>query len=56
MPGVPVNLTRRDWLVALEQSLLVLIIIGRWLIPKGKLLSQSFVFYFEMIDLTPQMY
>lgn len=34
---LPISLAPEDWLVALEQSLLVLIIVARWLMPKGDL-------------------
>ena len=35
--SLSVELSLEDWTVALEQVLLVLMIVGRWLMPKGEL-------------------
>ncbi|XP_022097359.1 transmembrane protein 26-like [Acanthaster planci] len=49
---VPVTLSDEDWAVTLEQVLIILLILGRWLLPKGSLtrdqLSQLLLVYIAM--------
>ena len=46
---IPVKLRSEEWIKAMEQLLLLLLILGRWLMPKGKLthdqLSQLLLVY-----------
>ena len=46
---IPIKLSSDQWLRTLEQALLLFLIIGRWILPKGKLthdqLSQLLLVY-----------
>ena len=46
---LPINLSPDEWVRTLEQLLLLLLILGRWMLPKGKLthdqLSQLLLVY-----------
>ena len=46
---IPIKLTPDQWIRTLEQLLLLILILGRWLLPKGKLthdqLSQLLLVY-----------
>ena len=46
---IPLKLKSEEWIKTLEQMLLLLLIMGRWLLPKGKLthdqLSQLLLVY-----------
>lgn len=47
--NIPINLTSDEWIRTLEQLLLLILILGRWFLPKGKLthdqLSQLLLVY-----------
>ncbi|CAK9300047.1 unnamed protein product [Gordionus sp. m RMFG-2023] len=47
--NLPIQLTREAWVTTLEHSLIILLILGRWLLPKGELsrdqLSQILLVY-----------
>ena len=47
--SIPLELSSNDWALALEQILLILLIVGRWMLPKGALtrdqLSQLLLVY-----------
>ncbi|CAL1541606.1 unnamed protein product, partial [Lymnaea stagnalis] len=47
--SIPINLTSDEWIRTLEQLLLLILILGRWFLPKGKLthdqLSQLLLVY-----------
>ncbi|XP_033103345.1 transmembrane protein 26-like [Anneissia japonica] len=49
---IPLTLSESDWVLALEQVLLCLLVLGRWLLPKGALtrdqLSQLLLVYIGM--------
>ncbi|XP_071962225.1 transmembrane protein 26-like [Antedon mediterranea] len=49
---IPISLSESDWVLALEQILLCLLVLGRWLLPKGELtrdqLSQLLLVYIGM--------